>query len=180
MRDFALRGLRSELIPAVLRSSDRPLVAEEDQISIVDSLRERFSHSITLVLRDSEVPRLRGDAVNCYEFTLGLFNNLRYRDILDTARFRIPAQGLLIEDLIEAGLERLDSPRENALVVYRSGCIGHVGQLRGGKVRSKWSPGGCVWDHAPLEVPLGYGTLMGWATTRHRKSTGLSISLQEK
>jgi hypothetical protein len=154
-----LRGL---LAPAVKRSKEQPLIAEDEQISIVNGLRDRFSHSITLVLRDSGVPRPHDDAVNCYEFALGLFEHPRYWDILDRARYRIPPQGLLIEDLIAAGLERLDSPRDNALVVYRSDCIGHVGLARGGGVRSKWSPGGCVWDHAPLEIPETYGSVVGY------------------
>ena len=66
--------------------------------------------------------------MNCYEFALGLFDHPGYREILNKARYRIPAQGLLIDDLIAAGLERLDSSREDALVVYRSDCIGHVGR----------------------------------------------------
>jgi hypothetical protein len=147
-----LEELRRQLAPAVRRSGEHRLVAQDDQISIVNSLRDRFPHSITLVSRDSDVWRPPGETVNCYEFALGLFDHPKYLEILNRAQWRIPAQGLLVEDLITAGLERLDSSRENALVVYHSDCIGHVGRARGDRVCSKWSPGGCVWNHAPLEV----------------------------
>jgi hypothetical protein len=154
--------LRQLLAPAVKRFEERPLIAEAEQISIVNGLRDRFGHSISLVARDSDISRPAGDTVNCYEFALGLFDHPRYWKIRNEAPFALSAQGLLIEDLIAAGLERLDSSQGNALVVYRSDCIGHVGRARGDRVRSKWSPGGCVWEHALLEVPVSYGSLMGY------------------
>ena len=157
-----LEELRRHLAPAVKRFGEKRLVLEDEQIRVVESLRDRFEHSITLVSKDSEVWRPAGESVSCYEFALGLFEHSRYWEIWKAALCKIPAQGLLIEDLITAGLERLDSARENALVVYRSDCFGHVGRARGNKVQSKWSPGGCVWDHAPLEVPQVYGGLWGY------------------
>jgi hypothetical protein len=163
--------LRALLIPAVERSREQPLIAEDEQISIVNGLRNRFQHSITLVSRDSEVSRPAGESVNCYEFALRLFEDRRYWEILNAAPYRIPAQGLLIEGLVAAGLEHLDSSREDALVVYRGDCIGHVGRARGPAVRSKWSPGGCVWDHEPLEVPETYGRLMGYFAVPHIDQT---------
>lgn len=159
-----LEELRRQLAPAVMRSGEHRLVVEDDQINTVNSLRKRFAHSITLVFRDSEISRAAGKAVNCYEYALGLCEHPRYWKILNGARYPIPAQGLLIEDLIAAGLERLDSSLENTLVFYCSDCIGHVGRARGEGVRSKWSPGGCVWDHAPLEVPENYGRLVSYYT----------------
>jgi|SRR5215213_9121762 len=159
---MVVEELRRQLAPAVKRSSEHPLVSEDKQIAVVNSLRDRFAHSITLVSRDSEVSRPAGEAVNCYEFALGLFEHPRYWEILSAARYRIPAQGLLVEDLIKAGLERLDSSHDDAVVVYGDDCIGHVGRARGDRVRSKWSAGGCVWDHVPLEVPETYGGLLGY------------------
>ena len=79
---MVVEELRRQLAPAVKRSSEHPLVSEDEQIAIVDSLRDRFAHSITLVSRDSEVSRPEGDAVNCYEFALGLFEHPRYWEIL--------------------------------------------------------------------------------------------------
>ena len=159
---MVLEDLRRALVPAVNRSGEHRLVAQDEQTSIVNSLRDRFTHSITLICRDSEISRPENNAVNCYEFALGLFEQPRYWEILNRARHRIPAMGLLVEDLIAAGLERLDSSREDVVVVYGLDCIGHVGLVRGHAVRSKWSPGGCVWDHLPLEVPETYGRLMGY------------------
>jgi hypothetical protein len=159
---MVLEELRRQLEPAVKRSSEHPLVSEDEQIAIVNSLRDRFTHSITLVCRDSEVSRPENTAVNCYEFALGLFEHPRYWEILNRARYPIPAMGLLVEDLIAAGLERLDSSREDVLLVYGRDCVGHVGRVRGHAVRSKWSPGGCVWDHLALEVPETYGRLWGY------------------
>jgi hypothetical protein len=107
-----------------------------------------------------------GEPVNCYAYALGLFDHLKYWEILDKAQFRIPAQGLLIHDLIAVGLlKRLQSSGEGALVVYAHDCIGHAGRVVGNSVRSKWSPGGCVWDHAPLEVPARYGRVVGYYAT---------------
>jgi len=114
-KHMALEELRRRLTRAVKRSKGGPLVAEDQRVGIVDSLRDRFSHSITLVARDSALSRPLGEAVNCYEFALELFEHRRYWEIWKGARFPIPAQGLLIEDLIAAGLERLDSSREDAL-----------------------------------------------------------------
>src|SRR5206468_7750205 len=100
---MVLEDLRRGLMPAASRSGEHRLVAQDEQISIVNSLRDRFAHSITLVCRDSEVSRPENSAVNCYEFALGLFEQPRYWEILNRARYRIPAMGLLIEDLIAAG-----------------------------------------------------------------------------
>jgi hypothetical protein len=144
---------------------------EGAQIESINDLKNRFEHSIGFVLSDSDVPRPEGKSVNCYEYAFRLYEQRRYWDLVAKDPKHYQAMGILVRELIKQGLEPVSASEEGGLVVYRNDqCLNHVGFVRGRLVRSKWGPGGSVWDHRPEEVPISFGNVMGYyraPTTEH-------------
>jgi hypothetical protein len=129
-------------------------VAEHE--SLIDGLRERYSHRIQLVERADPNRRFN----RCVPYALGLCDPpaavLRISQVLLGRVFLSPA---FLSYMVETVLQEIDRPSSanDDLVVYAGSGIEHAGLVDGDRVRSKWGEGH-VWRHPLLEVPANYGS----------------------
>lgn len=123
----------------------------EKQILSVEKLRDSTRYTIELV----EETINEASTYNCYEYALGVHNELDFRgfltknkDLLDSGR---------IASLIKNGL--LKQNDNGLLVIYLNrGLPKHAGILqRDGKLISKWGKGH-LWEHELWGVPISYGS----------------------
>lgn len=133
------------------------------QIQIINDLKNKCPHSIELIEQINENPADYRECdnktyFNCYMYCF----DLSYGDIMDRNRLvveRIPNEEYVIS-LINQFLSEIGPKKANNgdYIIYFDEKPVHAGRfLRSGKVVSKWGDYH-IWEHAPLEVPLGYGS----------------------
>lgn len=153
--------LRKELQEIIKKSENSNLfettIKLHDQITAIQSLSEKYPHSILLV-NEARMDEPATYKYTCYMYAFDLRDVPGLKQMTGGSNDIYPGS-VFVSYLIDEFLEEigLNDAKDKDYVVYLSeGKIKHAGKVYRGKVISKWGYGH-LWEHALFEVPSKYG-----------------------
>jgi len=135
-------------------------IAEEDVTTHrakIDQLSSGVNCSIRVLPDYDHTSR---EKFNCFEYALGLTEQLPNFRLADLADYGVLADWRFIDYLREQDIlheKPIDDLHDGDLVIYiKETKAEHSGKWKKGRVISKWGSG-LMYDHEPYETPLNYG-----------------------
>ena len=130
-------------------------------IEYVNTLRNNIPHSIKL-LEESDFTKNFYPNYNCYMFALDLLNSKEVDQKAQSTLGRVrPGNDFIKYLLNQEVLKEINFAElkfDDIIIYFDQNNPLHAGKVRSGKVISKWTIYGHLWEHGIDEVPLCFGS----------------------
>ena len=127
------------------------------QIPLIEGLRERYGHSISLV-QQALPGRPETGQFTCYQYAFNLVDAPPEVVRIASTHQEIYPSPAFVQYLIDHVLIELPAPKDGCVIVYSDDqIIKHAGRMQGQMVVSKWGTAH-LWRHRIYEVPITYGS----------------------